>query len=290
MEILNFDPNTANEILDKIKGVEHTLYCVSDFFEVSNGLLESRFHSNRMQKSSDGEINVKFIRASSIHHNEEDWDDATIDLNKVLNYPSGYSDNPNDKKIGKKTETIPEYFLLKAGDFLINTKGIPKLIRCTESLFENNINLVATHHFHILKPRKNLDVFLEKLKINKTYLEFILNNSIKSLQTLAEKAEKLYEKSKLKAESENDTSAFKKRKSASTAIPAILKNEIESLELFIPKSLDKQNVFEEEMKKLKSEMKKLDLEIKTWQKELFEISSKNSELTLHQIKYFLEKK
>jgi hypothetical protein len=132
-------------------------------------------------------------------------------------------------------------------------------------------------------------VFLEKLEIKKSYLEFILNNNIKYLEQQNEGAERIYKKFPTIEMSENNSIATKKRRSASTAIPAILKKEIESLELFIPKSSIDQSYFEERMKKLDEEMKKIKSEISAWQKELFRIAPKNKELTLRQVNYFFEK-
>ncbi len=245
------------EITERVKELHkaNDKYKLGDLFEVKYGLLEQRF--NRVYINKDGKKeDVVFIKPSMVRENDNHLESA----DRIKNM-SGIPEKFSDAK--KNIETKD---LLSSDDYLLTTKGFPRLIDLSTFKWESGLNLVATHHFITLKPKENI---LNKLNIDKKFLKNILMLIIqKKLSVDYEKSIFDFEK-QLKVIKENND-----KRSIKTLIPAIKINSIKDINISVPRSIDEQNKLIATIDDLENIRKFVNDNIDLWHKYIVETNSK----------------
>jgi hypothetical protein len=126
---------------------EFKLRKISDLFQLSTGLIQSRYH-NRVAESN---LSVRFLSLGDF-----DYDENRIKNEDELNILNRSKLKSESQTSSKKTE-IPFDKVLRSTDYIINMRGEPKGFSMVEALnIVHDLNYVLANQFYILRPNKDI--------------------------------------------------------------------------------------------------------------------------------------
>ena len=126
---------------------EQRLRKISDLFQVSTGLIQSRYYDRVAESNSP----VRFLSLGDF-----DYDENRIKNEEELNNLNKAKSNLDTVRPGKKTD-IPFDKVLRSTDYVINMRGEPKGFSMVEALnIVHDKNYVLANQFYILRPNRDI--------------------------------------------------------------------------------------------------------------------------------------
>ena len=292
-DITNPDFELININYGEIKNSNDTIFegakyfSLEDLYEINYGLLESRYY-NKVKTVNDELLEVVILRQNSIRQ-----EDGKIELKKSEENIETELEKLNKEEKNKGGKNfIPEKYLLKKNDCLINTRGIPRLITLTDEYLDGDMKFVASHNFITLRPKIAI---LSALQIDISFLQemldIIVNKKIKTRYVNREKiineikSDTSFAKQLVESKDDSIVKEFfpekdliKKiinslrtnpKRSISAEIPSLKIDEIKDQKIIVPSGLDQQKKTFSGINQLKDIIKTTEETIELWKNEIY---------------------